>query len=124
MAITQMTKDDLGVCNTKNPALIAWVEEVAKMTQPDRVYWCSGSEREKQALTEAAVAAGILIKLSPQKWPGCYLHRSNPNDVARVEQCTFICTESTALNTASEVLKSPRFLSSWPRVFWALSTSG
>jgi phosphoenolpyruvate carboxykinase (GTP) len=89
-----MAKFKLGACNTTNKLLISWVEEVAKRTKPDRVFWCSGSENEKEALTDEAVAAGILIKLNPQKWPGCYLHRSNPNDVARVEQCTYICTDS------------------------------
>jgi phosphoenolpyruvate carboxykinase (GTP) len=89
-----MAKLKYGTCNTTNPHLLAWVEEVAKLTQPDRVFWCDGSENEKEALTQESVAAGILIKLNPQKWPGCYLHRSNPNDVARVEQCTFICTDS------------------------------
>jgi phosphoenolpyruvate carboxykinase (GTP) len=89
-----MANFEFGASNTKNETLINWVEEVAKLTKPDRIYWCSGSESEKQSLTDAAVQAGILIKLNPEKWPGCYLHRSNPNDVARVEQCTYICTES------------------------------
>jgi len=89
-----MARLKYGTCNTTNPHLVAWVEEVTKLTQPDRVFWCDGSENEKEALTNEAVAAGILIKLNSQKWPGCYLHRSNPNDVARVEQCTFICTDS------------------------------
>ena len=89
-----MSKLKYGTCNTTNPHLRAWVDEVAKLTRPDRVFWCDGSENEKEALTQESVAAGILIKLNPQKWPGCYLHRSNPNDVARVEQCTFICTDS------------------------------
>jgi phosphoenolpyruvate carboxykinase (GTP) len=75
-----------------NPHLRAWVDEMARLTKPDRVFWCDGSAAEKQRLTEEAVAAAILEPLDPQKLPGCYLHRSNPNDVARVEQLTFICT--------------------------------
>ena len=67
---------------------------MAKLCQPDRIHWCDGSEAEKQALTAEAVTKGILIKLNQDKLPGCYYHRSNPNDVARVEQCTFICSES------------------------------
>jgi phosphoenolpyruvate carboxykinase (GTP) len=56
------------------------------------VLWCDGSEWENTQLLEQSVASGLLHKLNEQKWPGCYLHRSNPNDVARVEQLTFICT--------------------------------
>jgi phosphoenolpyruvate carboxykinase (GTP) len=67
---------------------------MVKLCQPDQVYWCDGSEQEKKTLTEQAVNAGILIKLNQEKLPGCYLHRSNPNDVARVEECTFICTRT------------------------------
>src|SRR5262249_23695747 len=77
---------------TQNPNLLAWVSEMAKMTQPDRIVWCDGSEDERRRLTQEAVDAGILIPLNPEKRPGCYLHRSNPNDVARVEHLTFICT--------------------------------
>ena len=77
---------------TKNPYLLSWVDDMASLTQPDRVVWCDGSEGEKQRLTEEAVAAGVLIPLDQEKRPGCFLHRSNPNDVARVEQLTFICT--------------------------------
>ena len=83
-----------GTCNTTNHTLINWVDQMAELCTPDRVYWCDGSEEEKQALTAEAVALGILIPLNQDKLPGCYYHRSNPNDVARVEQCTFICSES------------------------------
>jgi len=72
----------------------AWVGEMAQLCQPDHVYWCDGSEKEKDQLTQQAVETGILIKLNQEKLPGCYYHRSNPNDVARVEECTFICTRT------------------------------
>jgi phosphoenolpyruvate carboxykinase (GTP) len=79
---------------TGNKFVATWVEEMTRLCQPDRVHWCDGSEAERDALTAEAVAQGILIKLNEQKLPGCYYHRSNPNDVARVEQCTYICTET------------------------------
>ena len=80
-------------CNTQNKHVLAWVEEMARLCQPDRVFWCDGSEEEKVALTEEAVARRVLIRLNQAKLPGCYYHRSHPNDVARVEQCTNVCTE-------------------------------
>jgi phosphoenolpyruvate carboxykinase (GTP) len=75
-----------------NPAVEEWVESMMELCQPDRVVWCDGSEREKAVFTDEAVAKGILIRLNQEKLPGCYYHRSHPNDVARVEQSTFICT--------------------------------
>ena len=75
-----------------NPTLTAWVTEMAGLTKPDNIVWCDGSVAEKRRLTELAVADGTLIPLNATKRPGCYLHRSNPNDVARVEHLTFICT--------------------------------
>jgi phosphoenolpyruvate carboxykinase (GTP) len=77
---------------TKNAHLLEWVKKSAELTKPDKVVWCDGSEEEKARLTEEAVAAGVLLPLNQTKLPGCYLHRSNPNDVARVENLTFICT--------------------------------
>ena len=77
---------------TSSGALRDWVKEVAALTKPDAIVWCDGSEAEKTRLTNQAVAAGILIELNQEKRPGCYLHRSNPNDVARTEQLTFVCT--------------------------------
>ena len=65
---------------------------MAQLTKPDRIVWCDGSEDEKTRLTKEAVEQKILEPLNQEKLPGCYLHRSNPNDVARVEQLTFICT--------------------------------
>ena len=79
---------------TNNPKLLAWVEEMAKLTKPDQIVWCDGSEEEQQRLTKHAVDKGILIPLNQEKRPGCYLHRSNPNDVARTEHLTFVCTRS------------------------------
>jgi phosphoenolpyruvate carboxykinase (GTP) len=78
--------------STNNPHLTAWVEHMARLCQPDHIVWCDGSEAERQRLTEHAVSIGSLIPLDQKKLPGCYLHRSNPNDVARVEHLTFICT--------------------------------
>ncbi|HTB84017.1 MAG TPA: hypothetical protein VK742_10215, partial [Candidatus Sulfotelmatobacter sp.] len=78
--------------NPPNSHVRRWVEEQVKLCQPDKIHWCDGSEAEKESLTAEAVAKGILVKLDQNKLPGCYYHRSNPNDVARVEQCTFICT--------------------------------
>ena len=79
-----MTKEMSGKCNTSNKAVLAWVEELAKHCKPDRVYWCNGSKAERKALLAEAVEKGVLIKLNQKKRPGCYYHRSNPNDVARV----------------------------------------
>jgi phosphoenolpyruvate carboxykinase (GTP) len=73
-------------------SLPAWVDEVARLTTPDRVVWCDGSEDERRRLTEQAVRDRILIALSDVRRPGCYLHRSHPSDVARTEDATFICT--------------------------------
>ncbi|MCM3878259.1 MAG: phosphoenolpyruvate carboxykinase (GTP) [Thermoanaerobaculia bacterium] len=84
----------VGAPLSRNPQLLAWIGECARLTKPDRVVWCDGSLAEKEALTREGVALGILIPLNPQKLPGCYLHRSNPNDVARVEHFTFICTKT------------------------------
>ena len=90
--MTQQPVDSSGKVLTTNPELLKWVAEMAALTKPDRIVWCDGSEEEKKRLTEEAVAQKILEPLNQEKLPGCYLHRSNPNDVARVEQLTFICT--------------------------------
>jgi phosphoenolpyruvate carboxykinase (GTP) len=88
----QPPTDHAGKPLTKNHHLMQWVEQTAQLTKPDQVVWCDGSEEERHRLTEEAVAKGILIPLDQHKHPSSYLHRSNPNDVARVEQLTFICT--------------------------------
>jgi phosphoenolpyruvate carboxykinase (GTP) len=77
---------------TKSRALIEWVAECARLTQPDRIVWCDGSEAERERFTKEAVDSGVLIPLNSKKRPNCYLHRSNPNDVARTEDVTFVCT--------------------------------
>jgi phosphoenolpyruvate carboxykinase (GTP) len=83
-----------GEATSTNTALLAFVEKYRELCEPDHVFWCDGSEAERTHLTAEAVASGVLIELNQERLPGCYYHRSNPNDVARVEQCTFICTPS------------------------------
>ena len=69
-----------------------WVEEAAAMTQPTRIVWCDGSKAEYDSLIESMLRDGTLIGLNQRTYPDCYLHRSHPQDVARTEQLTFICT--------------------------------
>jgi phosphoenolpyruvate carboxykinase (GTP) len=77
---------------TSNSHLVSWVEEMAEMLKPDHVYWCDGSAEEAKRLIEVAMSSKALIPLDREQLPGCYYHHSNPNDVARVEHLTFICT--------------------------------
>ena len=75
-----------------NQALQDWVEEIKKLTTPDQVVFCDGSQAQWDSLVRECVASGELIELNQQKLPGCYLHRSDKNDVARTEHLTFVCT--------------------------------
>lgn len=82
--------------STTNQALADWVKQVAELTQPDSIYWCDGSEAEKQKFNKMLLADGTFKKLNQDTHPDCYLHLSDPQDVARVEHLTFICTENEA----------------------------
>ncbi len=79
---------------TNNKAVLSWLEEMKALTNPDQVVWYTGAEDQKTELRKQAVADGTLIELNQEKLPGCYLHRTKENDVARVEDRTFICTKN------------------------------
>src|ERR1044072_4533720 len=80
--------------STSNATLKKWGGEVARLTKPDSIHWCTGSDAENLDLIEAMLRSGDLIKLNPATHPNCYLHRSSPSDVARVEHLTFVCTRN------------------------------
>ncbi|MBL8654999.1 MAG: phosphoenolpyruvate carboxykinase, partial [Alphaproteobacteria bacterium] len=79
---------------TRHRRLLAWVEEIAALTKPDRIHWCDGSEREWETLTKQLVEAGTLKRLDPAKRPNSFWAASDPRDVARVESRTFICSKN------------------------------
>ena len=79
---------------TQHAGLRAWVEQIASLCKPDQVYWCDGSQREYDEMCELLVKGGTFIRLNPAKRPNCFLARSHPSDVARVEERTFICSAS------------------------------
>ncbi|MEE0808144.1 MAG: phosphoenolpyruvate carboxykinase (GTP) [Acutalibacteraceae bacterium] len=77
---------------TTNKTVLKWLDEMKELLTPDKIVWINGSDEQREELREEAVKLGELHKLNQDKLPGCYLHRTNPNDVARVEDRTFICT--------------------------------
>src|SRR5881398_2534124 len=81
---------------TKNAKLVAWVREIAELTQPDRVEWANGSEEEWTRLTQLLVDNGTFVKLDESMRPNSFYAKSDPTDVARVEDRTFICSEKEA----------------------------
>ena len=78
---------------THNKKLSAWVDKMARMCQPDHIVWIDGSLAQKESLEKEATATGEIIPLNQEKLPGCFLHRTAANDVARTEHLTFICTK-------------------------------
>ncbi len=79
---------------TTNKHLIRWVEKMADLCRPDAIHWVDGSQAEYEALCDRLVDSGTYVRLNQKKWPGCFYARSAPNDVARVEDRTFICSFS------------------------------
>jgi phosphoenolpyruvate carboxykinase (GTP) len=78
---------------TENLSLLRWVDESARLTKPDSIHWCDGTQGEYDSFIQHMLRDGTLVELNQTSYPGCYLHRSNPNDVARTENLTFICTQ-------------------------------
>ena len=74
--------------------MLAWLDEMTELLKPDQIVWIDGSEEQLEGLRKEACQTGEMIKLNEEKLPGCYLHRTKPNDVARVEARTFICTNT------------------------------
>jgi len=92
MTADTVTTYDLDDAPTSHARLRAWVGSVAELTQPDRIHWCEGSDAEWTVLTDALVEAGTLVRLADDKKPNSFWARTDPTDVARVEERTFICS--------------------------------
>ena len=78
---------------TTNKYVLDWIDEMAALTKPEKIVWITGQESQLEELRAEGMSTGEMIKLNEEKLPGCYLHRSDPNDVARVEDRTFICSK-------------------------------
>ena len=95
------------ITGTTHKKAAEWVEQVRQLCKPDSVYWCDGSEEENTKLCDMLVEKGTYIRLNPEKRPGCFLARSTPSDVARVEERTFICSEKQEDAGPTNNWKSP-----------------
>lgn len=91
---TEAWTETLGIHRPENPMVTNWVEDVAGLTTPENIFWCDGSGAEDKAMRELMVASGSAIRLNPDKRPNSLLVRSNPGDVARIEERTFICSKT------------------------------
>jgi phosphoenolpyruvate carboxykinase (GTP) len=94
MSSRTISSRDLSAPLSKNDHLLRWVEKMAELTRPGKIHWVDGSQQEYDQLCQEMVASGTFIKLNEKLWPGCFYARSDPNDVARVEDRTFICSYS------------------------------
>src|SRR5690348_5362326 len=98
---------------TTHPRLLAWVREVAELTTPDRVVWCDGSEAEWRQLTDELVESGTLVRLNDERKPNSFWARTDPSDVARVEERTFICAEDQSDARSEERRVGKEWRSRW-----------
>ncbi len=90
-------KSDNGTVPANAPrSVVEWVDQVAALTRPARVHWCNGTKTEIDALRSSLIESQDLLPLNPESFPNCYLYRSDPSDVARVEHLTFVCTQDKA----------------------------
>src|SRR5689334_16145175 len=105
--MTAATVPGIDATPTENDRLLTWVREVADLTMPDRVVWCDGSAAEWDRVTSQLVAAGTFVKLNEEKKPNSFWAASDPEDVARVEERTFICTAIEAAAGATNNWVAP-----------------
>src|SRR5947199_6616534 len=109
---------------TTNEHLLRWVENMGKLTQPQRIHWVDGSQEENDQLCEEMVANGTFIRLNQKLWPGCYLARSDKSDVARVEDRTFICSLSKDAAGPTNNWENPYEMRRKPRGLFRNSMNG
>ena len=93
-ALSAELEKDLQNAPTTHAGLLEWVREVAALTEPDRIYWVDGSEEEYNRFAQELVDAGTFVRLSDHEFPNSYAAFSDLDDVARVEECTFICSQT------------------------------
>jgi phosphoenolpyruvate carboxykinase (GTP) len=109
---------------TQHQKLKNWVNKMARICQPDEIVWIDGSAEQKEKLEKEAVAAGELIPLNQEKLAGCFLHRTNPNDVARTEHLTYICTRKKKDAGPTNNWMSPRLAYQKARAIFNRSMKG